>query len=196
MKYFIHFIFIATLLNPQKYMAQDTTVPYQAIESYPENYSAQNVVSRMLDGLGYRYHWASKGLREVDLTYEPGNEGKSTIATLKHIYELSQDALLLSEGKVFKRPRVTVAEMPFEEMRAKTCENIYKASANFRAMDTKTFEGLKVTFSSSTGDRTFELWHYFNGQLADALYHTGQIASFRRSSGNPVPKEMNVFMGN
>jgi len=34
-----------------------------------------------------------------------------------------------------------------------------------------------------------------NGPIADALTHVGQVISFRRTSGNPIPKGVNVFMG-
>ena len=37
-------------------------------------------------------------------------------------------------------------------------------------------------------------WHIINGPIADAFTHVGQINSFRRLSGNPVPKA-NVFTG-
>ena len=29
----------------------------------------------------------------------------------------------------------------------------------------------------------------------DAIYHTGQIVSFRRTTGNPIDSSVNVFMG-
>ncbi len=34
-----------------------------------------------------------------------------------------------------------------------------------------------------------------SGPIADALWHTGQIVSFRRSSGNPIPKGVNMLTG-
>lgn len=176
-------------------MAQESEVPYHKIESYPESYSLGGVVSRMLDGLGYRYHWASIDLRAEDLSYEPGNEGKNTIETLKHIYELSADALLLSEGKEFKRPRSTVENESYQALRKLTLQNISKASENFRAMSDEEVKSLKVVFASESNKKEYEFWHFINGQLSDAIYHTGQIVSFRRSSGNPVPKGVNVFTG-
>jgi len=37
-------------------------------------------------------------------------------------------------------------------------------------------------------------WHIINGPVSDALTHVGQINSFRRLAGNPVPSA-NVFTG-
>jgi hypothetical protein len=42
------------------------------------------------------------------------------------------------------------------------------------------------------GDRP--LWNIINGPVSDALTHVGQINSFRRLNGNPVPRA-NVFLG-
>ncbi len=50
--------------------AQDTQseLPYREIPDPPENYTPGTVVSRLVDGLGFRYYWATEGLREEDLT--------------------------------------------------------------------------------------------------------------------------------
>lgn len=39
------------------------------------------------------------------------------------------------------------------------------------------------------------LWILINGPLADALWHSGQVATLRRAAGNPMPKGVNVFLG-
>lgn len=189
LKYF--FALIITL-NTNVLMSQEQE-PYQAIESYPEAYTMGAVVSRMIDGLGYRYHWASKDLNTEDLAFKPGNGGKSSLETLKHIYELSADALLLSEGKDFKRPRISVSFKDYKSLRSQTLNNFLKASVNFREMSDEQLKSLEVIFAFKDGSKSYPFWHFLNGQLADAIYHTGQIVSFRRSSGNPMSKEANVF---
>ena len=76
-------------LNVQSQDAMKDTLPYAEIPEAPENYTAGAVVSRMIDGLGFRYYWASEGLTEKDLAYTPGNDGRTIEQTLKHIYGLS-----------------------------------------------------------------------------------------------------------
>tara|TARA_R110001592_G_scaffold359340_1_gene665574 strand:- start:10126 stop:10752 length:627 start_codon:yes stop_codon:yes gene_type:complete len=186
-------VLTASLLFNIHIMSQTTEAPYRTIESYPETYSMGGVVSRMLDGLGYRYHWASKDLRQVDLNYAPGNDGKSVIETLKHIYELAVDALLLAEGQEFNRPRVAVGNMEYTELRQLTLKSIHQASRKFKAMTDSDIANIKVVFAFVDRKKEYPFWNFLNGQLSDAIYHTGQIVSFRRSSGNPVSKEMNVF---
>ena len=53
----------------------------------------------------------------------------------------------------------------------------------------------KIIFKRGDKESVFEFWHLLNGQLSDAIYHTGQIVSFRRTNENPVNPKMNVFMG-
>ena len=41
----------------------------------------------------------------------------------------------------------------------------------------------------------YPFWNEINGPISDALWHTGQIVSFRRSSGNPFPSNISVLQG-
>ncbi|MFT5959604.1 MAG: hypothetical protein ACI8VJ_001363, partial [Polaribacter sp.] len=52
-------------INSQKIL------PYYQIPKMEESYTAQNTVARMVDGLGFRYYWATEGLRAEDLAYQP-----------------------------------------------------------------------------------------------------------------------------
>ena len=47
------------------------------------------------------------------------------------------------------------------------------------------------------GENTSQLpfWNQINGPISDALWHVGQVVTFRRSSGNPLPKGVNVLTG-
>ena len=49
-------------------------LPYYEIPDYPSAYNASTVVARMIDGLGFRYYWATEGLREEDLNYKDVKE--------------------------------------------------------------------------------------------------------------------------
>jgi len=54
---------------------------------------------------------------------------------------------------------------------------------------------LKVIFKRGENESEFPFWNVINGQISDAIYHTGQVVSFRRSSGNPMNPKVNVFSG-
>ena len=56
-------------------------------------------------------------------------------------------------------------------------------------------EELNIIFEREGKKSRFPVWNLINGPIADALNHTGQVVSFRRTSGNPIPKGVNVFLG-
>src|SRR5580698_10091634 len=70
-------------------MAQRDSLPYAAFPPAPDHYSSGTVVSRLLDGLGFRYYWATEGLRPIDLAFKPSPEARTSRETLEHIYSLS-----------------------------------------------------------------------------------------------------------
>ena len=54
---------------------------------------------------------------------------------------------------------------------------------------------LKIKFNRGGVFSEFPFWNLINGPISDAIYHVGQIVSFRRTSGNPIEKGVNVFLG-
>jgi hypothetical protein len=87
MKHLLSLIFVISSFT---LIAQDAaSLPYYEIPAHPESYSAGSMAARMIDGLGFRYYWATEGLRPQDLSYKPGVDTRTTEETLIHIYELS-----------------------------------------------------------------------------------------------------------
>jgi hypothetical protein len=161
-------------------------LPYYELEEGGKEYSAGLVASRMIDGLGFRYYWATEGLTKKDLVFKPNKEARSVEQTIDHILGLSQITL----NAVLKKANQTLkVEMSFSEKRRKTLENLKKASDILR--NSKDVSQYKMIFSTNE----FPFWNVINGPVADALWHTGQVVSFRRSSGNPFSKEVNVLTG-
>ena len=166
-------------------------LPYKEIPSYPANYTQSTVVSRMIDGLGYRYYWATENLRALDLDFKPDTLARSTFETMEHIYGLSFMILNASKNQVNERRNLF--QMTANELRSATLDNLKLASEEIVLVDS--MEELNILFQSSTGRKALPFWHVLNGPLADAIYHTGQMVSFRRTSGNPMNPKVNVFMG-
>ena len=48
-----------------------SNLPYQEIPDYPNEYTAGNVLGRIMDGIGYRYYWATKDLTPDDYNFRP-----------------------------------------------------------------------------------------------------------------------------
>lgn len=171
---------------------QVDTLPYYEIPAAPEMYSAATVTARMIDGLGYRYHWATKGLRAEDLAYEPGNGGQSCSAVLKHLLGLSRTILGTVKNEVQDRSKV-YPELDWAGQRAETLENFKMASDILR--ETGDVSENKIIFKRKDKTSEFSFWFLLNGPIADAIYHCGQIVSFRRTSGNPTNPNVSVFRG-
>ena len=169
-------------------------LPYYQIPDYPESYTPENVAARMIDGLGFRFYWATEGLTKKDLEYKPGNDGRSTGYTIDHIYGLALTILNASLNKPNVFPRDD-EELTYEQKRAKTLKNLEKASQVLKEQNTNTLENNKVIFESENGDSEYPYWNMINGPIADAIYHTGQVVSFRRSSGNPINPKIRQFLG-
>ncbi len=172
----------------------DLILPYQKIPDYPMDYNPGNILSRLVDGLGYRYYWASEGLTAKDLEYKPSEDARNTRETLEHIYSLSSAILNATENEPNVRPEGE-ADFTLATLREMTLNNLELASNAYANKSAEEISQMKVIFKS--GEKVFEFpfWNMINGQISDAIYHTGQIVSFRRASGNPVNPKVNVFLG-
>ena len=173
-------------------MKDKVDLPYRQIPDYPDSYTAENVAARVIDGLGYRYFWATEGLTEKDLEYRPGNDGRSTGETIDHIYGLTFTIVNASLNKANVFPREEL-DLTFEQKRRLTLNNIQKASQVLKESKANTIDNLKIKSSGSTNEHPY--WNMLNGLIMDAVYHTGQVVTFRRSSGNPINPKVNVFIG-
>ena len=71
-------------------------LPLSEVKENPEKYSATLVVSRMIEGAGLRYYWATHELRPEDLDFKPSEEARTCRETLEHIHGLSQTILSAS----------------------------------------------------------------------------------------------------
>lgn len=185
------FVLSLSLLITSLSFSQDKTLPYYEIPEYPENYTACSVAARMIDGLGFRYYWATEGLRDVDLAFRPNDDARATTETIDHIYDLSKVILNAS----LKQPNKggEDREMTFDEKRKKTLENFKVASDILKESDD--LSQFTIVFQRGENSSEFPFWNNINGPIADALWHCGQVVMMRRSSGNPFSSKVSVFSG-
>ena len=174
--------------------SSEVKLPYFQIPDAPDRYTSGNVIARMIDGLGYRFFWATEGLTDTDLNYKPSEKGRTAYETLEHILALSETIKNAPKNEPNIRP-VTRSELPFDTMRAQTLFNLKSAGDLFRGKTEKEIAEMKIIFQRGEKSSEYPYWNMLNGPVADALWHTGQIVLMRRSSGNPLPKGVNVFLG-
>lgn len=191
MKSIFTFLILVFIMTNQA-NAQDQKLPYHQIPDYPTEYTANNVAARMVDGLGFRYYWASKDLREEDLEYKPSDDGRTIRETLDHIYGLTRTIMHGPQSKVNTYPK---EELTFDELRKRTLENIALTSKLLKEGKEGDMDGYLMIFQREGGNIEYPFWNMINGPIEDAVYHTGQIVAFRRASGNPIQKGVRMLTG-
>jgi hypothetical protein len=185
-------IFLVFLFSFELATAQD--LPYRQIPDYPAEYTAATVAARMVDGLGFRYYWATEGMRAEDINFSPDGDGRTSLETLVHIYDLT-NVLLSAVNKKVTESGLPKPELPFTELRKLTLENLKAASEKLKASTEQELNDYKIIFKNGDKITEYPFWNQLNGPIADALWHVGQIVSFRRSSGNPFNPKVNVLTG-
>ena len=167
-------------------------MPYYEIPEASEKYTPGTVAARMIDGLGFRYYWATEGLRAEDLAFRPNDDARTSEETLDHIFGLSNVIV----NACLKQPNDRTKENPeldYEEKRKQTLIN-FKTAADILRESTDLSE-YNIVFKSEQGVREFPFWNNINGPIEDAVWHCGQIVLLRRSSGNPFNSKVSVFNG-
>ena len=167
-------------------LAQNNDLPYYKLPEASENFTAGTVAARQVDALGFRFYHATDGLTEKDLAYKPTDSARTTQQTVDHIYDLSKIILNSTLKKANSKEHI---DMTFEDKRAATLNNLKQAADIIRT--SQDISQFKIIF----GDTKIPFWNNINGPIADAIWHCGQIASFRRITGNPINPKVNHFTG-
>ena len=82
-------------------------------------------------------------------------------------------------------------ELSFEKLRENTLKLTKESIDIVSKYEEDDFQNSKIRF----GKNEFDFYNLFHGPISDSLYHIGQIVSYRRSSGNPLPRGVNHFLG-
>lgn len=165
----------------------NSNLPFKEIPKLPEKTNAATIIKRLVDGLGFRYYWATEGLTEKEIEFRPVESSRNMFELFEHIYSLAY-----ATHKVFTNdmtPKKTLTS--YLELRESTLQLYWDLSQHLEMIDPETLEN--YNYNGST--QSFPFWYLINGQLSDALTHVGQIVSWRRIAGNPQPKGVNVFLG-
>ena len=167
---------------------------YREMPPAPTSFLPGNVLVRMIDGLGYRFYWATEGLRPEDLRYRPTEEARSSSETMDHILSLSTMIVNAAEGTPNTEATDPLSKLA-RSKREKVLNNLLKASQLLAEKNEAELAALRITFNREGNMSEVAYWNMINGPIADAIYHTGQIVSFRRISGNPMNPKVDVFRG-
>jgi hypothetical protein len=120
--------------------------------------------------VAYRAGNALRGASPTFADFRPGPGARSPVEILAHMGDLFEWATSMAIGK--PQPRTATPQ-------------------SWNAECTRFFAALKAFDDVLASDRpiAFESTRFFQGPVADALTHTGQIAQIRRLHGEPVEGE-------
>lgn len=180
-------ILVLALMQVNTIAAQTAELPFSEISDYPEEFTAGTMAARMVESLGFRYYWATDNLTQTDLDFQPNEDARTIDDTVEHILGLSSVIV----NSTLKQPndKQDTSQLTFKEMRSQTLLNLKMAADILRGSED--ISQYKIIF----GEREIPFWNQVNGPIADAIWHCGQIASFRRMSGNPINAKVNHFTG-
>ncbi|MEQ8358277.1 MAG: hypothetical protein RH860_02240 [Cytophagales bacterium] len=182
------FIISASIGIRAQTMSENDLNFFKEIPEYEGQYNSGKISARMIDGLGFRFYWATEDLSAKDMTYRPSEEIRSIGETIQHIYEMSYSLMNVVNLKAQIDPGLTMPDM----QRKQTLLNLKLIRDKLISSSDKDFEAYNRIRSNGN---TIPFWKYINGPIEDCVWHCGQIASFRRLAGNPISKDISFFEG-
>lgn len=163
-------------------------LPYYRIPEHPKGCTPHSILLRVIDGLGFRYYWATEGLEDSEYEFRPGSDCRNMKELLQHIHD-QVISIYASLGGKKSTPSLDLTPC---EIRKSTLQTIYESRKKLEKMGSVKL--VNCTIYSSFYDKEFPIWNIINGPICDVLTHIGQLVSWRRLAGNPI-HGANVFLG-
>jgi hypothetical protein len=167
-------------------MNRNQELPFEDISKTPVELTATNTLLRMVEGLAFRYRWATENLSEENIKFKPHPTSMNIEEVNAHIFDLVDSTYRVFGGEKQNKDSLN----SFQQIRKKSLLVLADLSERLKEMSDEDFSEIEKNTS-----RKLPFWYWINGPLADALTHVGQITSWRRIAGNPQLKGVNVFIG-
>lgn len=167
-------------------MDRNQELPFEDISKIPTELTATNTLLRVVEGLAFRYRWATENLREENIKFRPHSTSMSIEEVNSHIFDLVDSTFRVFGGEKQNRD----AQNSFQQIRKSSLLVLENLAIKLKKMSDSELAEMEKNTS-----RKLPFWYWINGPLADALTHVGQITSWRRIAGNPQLKGVNVFIG-
>ena len=167
-------------------MGKDQELPFLDISEIPIELTTTNALLRMLEGLAFRYRWATENLIEENIKFRPHPTSMSIEEVNSHIYDLVESTFRVLGGEKQNKDALN----SFHQIRKASLSLLENLTIKLKEMGDSDLEEIEKKTS-----RKLPFWYWINGPIADALTHVGQITSWRRIAGNPQLKGVNVFIG-
>jgi hypothetical protein len=160
---------------------------YTDIPQPPDEANAATVLVRLVDGIAFRYRWATEKLPEESLRLQPSEDSWTLRELLEHVRGLASWIAGIIDAPLPERDK---SGDLVAQLRKETLALLSNIRGHLLTMDSGRLE--KIVIEGKIENYPF--WNLINGPLADILTHVGQISSLRRMHGHHQPKA-NVFAG-
>lgn len=147
-----------------------------------EQISSGAILARFVDTVKVRYQLATTDLTESNKAFRATPESMSMMELQKHILLLLKWISKSVEAPMEKKAKAENFE-DFQNDIVHSCDVLRDHLLN---MDDDTLSQVKIYMKRN--DTHYPIWFIINGPLSDALHHIGQIVTWRRIDGNPIPK--------
>lgn len=144
--------------------------------------SGASILARLVDTIKVRYQIATEGLTDSNKTYRATPESMSMLELQKHILLLLKWVSVSVEAPKEKKHKAE----NFEDFKSDIIA--YCDILRDHLLTLNDDQLSKLTIYLKREDTHYPIWFIVNGPLSDAIHHIGQMVSWRRIDGNPVPK--------
>ncbi len=167
---------------------------FKDISIHTKGADAKDLLIHMIDGLGFRFYWATEGLRPEDYDYKNSEDSRTCGETIEHIRDLSIMILAACKG-INKNGLVLVSSGINPENDKNDILKLLYEAREYLYLNTVDVKDIQIVLSRPDGESIFPVWNLIHGPISDAIWHTGQIATFRRASGNPISTKISHLLG-
>lgn len=167
---------------------------FKDISIHTKGADAKDLLIHMIDGLGFRFYWATEGLRPEDYDYKNSEDSRTCGETIEHIRDLSIMILAACNGINKNGLELVSSGINPENDKNDILKLLYEAR-EYLYLNTVDVKDIQIVLSRPDGESIFPVWNLIHGPISDAIWHTGQIATFRRASGNPISTKISHLLG-
>lgn len=154
---------------------------YSKLPTPPDNLTAQSILVRLVDSIGYRFQLASFDLIESIGEFRSTESAMNIRELMQHIYQL-----LYWTASAFDKSIHYQKLYEVNKLREASLEICHHLSQCIAQMDSDTLS--KISIHLKRNDNYYPVWYIINGPLSDILTHIGQLNSWRRIASNPCPR--------
>ena len=76
-------------------MDRNKEIPFEDISKIPTELTATNILLRVVEGLAFRYRWATENLNEENIKFRPHATSMSIEEVNSHIFDLVESTFLV-----------------------------------------------------------------------------------------------------